>query len=96
MIPKTILVAPDLFAGNIPLTVSVSGALTTDIPLAGTVPVTVSVSGLLTTGILLVATIHVDVGLSGPLFAAKKGRALASCGHPMFTKCDRTHLGEDS
>ena len=96
MLPKTILFSDIGFVGTIFVSdVALSGSLSTGVNLAGSITNNVVVSGPLTTGIALVGTININVGLSGPLFTAKVGRALSTCGHPMFTKCERTHLGEE-
>jgi hypothetical protein len=94
MIPKTILFS-DQLNGSIPVSVTLSGNLTTAIQLTGTITINVTPSGPLTTSILMVSTIPITLALGGPLFAAKKAGALKQCGHPMFTKCSRSHLGEE-
>ena len=96
MKPKTLLVPSSSMVGAVPVDVTLSGSLTTEIRLEAAPSVSVALSGALTTGIQLVAAINVNVGLFGPLFTAKVGRALSQCGHPMFTKCERQHLGEES
>ena len=96
MLPKTMLFSGDLQGSATTVDVKLTGSLTTGINLAGNVPVGVALSGTLTTGIPLQATITINVSFLANLFAAKKARALSQCGHPMFTKCERQHLGEES
>lgn len=96
MLPKTMLLSTDLQGTATTVNVTLTGQLTTGINLAGNVPVNVSLQGSLTTGIPLQGTIVINVGFLANLFAAKKARGLSQCGHPMFTKCERHHLGEES
>jgi hypothetical protein len=95
MIPKTILFSDQMNA-SIPVSVSLSGELTTAIQMTATITINVTPSGALTTAILMLASMVIALNIPNPaLFTAKLATRLAECGHPMFTKCERTHLGDD-
>lgn len=92
----TFALAAGALFGNSVISLDASGSLSTGIVLAGSAPVTINPTGSLTTGIQLVGNAPIEIVGSGNLKAGKVGRGLKNCGHPMFTKCERLHLGEES
>ena len=87
---------PGQLQGAASITLSPSGSLTSGINLGGTAPVTLNPTGTLTSGIQLVGNAPITIAPAGVLKAGKVGRGLKNCGHAMFTKCERQHLGEES
>jgi Concanavalin A-like lectin/glucanases superfamily len=85
------------FAATVPISITMSGDLTTQIQFAATITVTIAPTATLTTVIQMLAQVAIQLNVPNPLlFAAKMATRLAECGHPMFTKCARAHLGEES
>jgi len=88
MIPKTLLFSSDIFSAEVPVTVTLAGALTTDIQLAGVITIALSRAGALTTAIQMQGEIGIDVSIvPEDLKTANKAKRLDECGHPLFTKC---------